>query len=122
MPAASAVARWSVCYLTKSHLLFASLLGILKAGAGYVPVDPKFPRERIEDIFADAGVRAVITNRTLATGFTFGAATSVLMVDRDIDEIEAQPREPLAHDGNAPRPATSATSSTRRAPPAGRKA
>ena len=25
------------------------------------------------------------------------------MVDRDIDEIEAQPREPLAHDGNAPR-------------------
>jgi non-ribosomal peptide synthetase component F len=46
-------------YLTKSHLLFASLLGILKAGAGYVPVDPKFPRERIEDIFADAGVVAV---------------------------------------------------------------
>ena len=62
-----------------------------------MPVDPKFPRERIEDIFADAGVRAVITKPALATGFTFGAATSVLMVDRDIDEIEAQPREPLAH-------------------------
>ena len=91
-------------YLTKSHLLFASLLGILKAGAGYVPVDPKFPRERIEDIFADAGVVAVVTNRTLATGFAFGASTSVLMVDRDIDEIDAQSREPLPNDGNSPRP------------------
>ena len=67
-------------------------------------VDPKFPRERIEDIFADAGVRAVITNAALAEGCAFGASTSVLMADRDIDAIEAQPREPLALEVQAPRP------------------
>ena len=91
-------------HLTKSHLLFASLLGILKAGAGYVPVDPKFPRERIEDIFADAGVRAVITDASLSAGFSFGTSTSVLMVDRDADDIAHQPGGPVPRDAHAASP------------------
>jgi amino acid adenylation domain-containing protein len=91
-------------HLNKSHLLFASLLGILKAGAGYVPVDPKFPRERIEDIFTDAGVRAVVTNTTLSAGFAFDASASVLMVDRDIETIKAQPQQRPPQDAHAPQP------------------
>jgi non-ribosomal peptide synthetase-like protein len=90
-------------YLAKSHMLFAALLGILKAGAGYVPVDPKFPRERIEDIFADAGVRAVITETPLASDAAFGSA-AVLMVDRDADLIAGLPGDPLPIDTERARP------------------
>ena len=34
-------------YVHKSTRLFAAMLGILKTGAGYVPIDPRFPVERI---------------------------------------------------------------------------
>jgi amino acid adenylation domain-containing protein len=37
------------------------LLGILKAGAAYVPLDPAYPRERIEWMIDDARVSLVVT-------------------------------------------------------------
>ena len=47
-------------YMVKSCDLFAALLGILKAGAGYVPIDPKFPVGRINSIIEDAGIGMVL--------------------------------------------------------------
>ncbi|HUS25304.1 MAG TPA: non-ribosomal peptide synthetase [Candidatus Binatia bacterium] len=43
----------------------AALLGILKTGAAYLPLDPELPRERVADMLADAEVAAI-----LATGAT----------------------------------------------------
>jgi amino acid adenylation domain-containing protein len=40
--------------------MIAAALGILYAGAAYVPADPAHPDQRIADVFADAGVSAVI--------------------------------------------------------------
>ena len=37
-------------YAEKSSRLFAAMLGVLKAGAGYVPLDPKFPLARVQGI------------------------------------------------------------------------
>jgi non-ribosomal peptide synthetase-like protein len=85
-------------YLTKSCHLFASLLGILKAGAAYVPVDPSFPKDRIQTIFADSEVRAVITESQLVANLTPGESATVLLVDRDQGEIAQQPSARLAAD------------------------
>ena len=41
------------------------LLGILKAGAVYVPLDPAWPNERIAFIIEDAAVERVLTQRAL---------------------------------------------------------
>src|ERR1700722_8405261 len=41
-------------YMSKSRRLFAALLGVLKAGAVYVPIDPKFPIGRAQAILNDA--------------------------------------------------------------------
>ncbi|MCX6316091.1 MAG: amino acid adenylation domain-containing protein [Bacteroidetes bacterium] len=48
--------------MTRNEYLIPVLFGILKAGAAYVPADPSFPKERIEVIFKDAAVRAIIAS------------------------------------------------------------
>ncbi|WP_186763350.1 non-ribosomal peptide synthetase [Lentzea tibetensis] len=47
-------------HLDRGHELVAALLAVLKAGAGYTMLDPKFPAERIASAVADSGVSLVI--------------------------------------------------------------
>ncbi|BCJ69193.1 non-ribosomal peptide synthetase [Polymorphospora rubra] len=51
----------------------ACVLGVLKAGAAYLPLDPDSPADRLADLLADAGPRALVTARTDLPGAT-GAA------------------------------------------------
>jgi amino acid adenylation domain-containing protein len=53
-------------YLRKSVDSIASIYGILKSGAAYVPVDPGAPVSRNAYIFANCAVRAVIVEERLA--------------------------------------------------------
>ncbi|MGC9500010.1 AMP-binding protein [Streptomyces sp. WG7] len=46
---------WSVC-ARRSVELVTGLLGILKTGGAYVPIDPDYPRERIRALVAYSGV------------------------------------------------------------------
>ena len=41
--------------------MIVGLLGILKSGAAYLPVEPAYPRERIAFVLEDARVRIVVT-------------------------------------------------------------
>ncbi len=50
-------------YLERSTAMVAVLLGTLKAGAGYVVLDPDFPARRLRAMAADAGVRVVVSRR-----------------------------------------------------------
>jgi amino acid adenylation domain-containing protein/non-ribosomal peptide synthase protein (TIGR01720 family) len=47
--------------LDRSEILPSVLLGILKAGAAYVPIDPDYPPDRIAFIAADSACRVLIT-------------------------------------------------------------
>ncbi|WP_394833990.1 non-ribosomal peptide synthase/polyketide synthase [Pendulispora rubella] len=49
----------AVC-IDRSAAVVAAILGILKAGAAYVPLDPRYPRERLADTVRDAGIRRVV--------------------------------------------------------------
>ncbi len=46
----------------KSAGIIVAILGILKAGSGYVPIDPEYPEERINFIVSDSGCRVILTN------------------------------------------------------------
>ena len=46
--------------MPKSIAQVAAVLGVLTAGAGYVPIDPGWPAERQQRVLEDAGVTAVI--------------------------------------------------------------
>ncbi|MEV7023614.1 amino acid adenylation domain-containing protein [Kitasatospora sp. NPDC093558] len=49
----------AVC-LPRSADLVVALLGVLKSGAGYVPVDPGYPDERVAFMVADSGASVVL--------------------------------------------------------------
>ncbi|MFJ2645515.1 amino acid adenylation domain-containing protein [Streptomyces sp. NPDC087420] len=50
-------------FLERSTALVVTVLGILKAGAGYVMLDPAFPAERLRAMAADAEIAAVVSTR-----------------------------------------------------------
>src|ERR1700733_1766964 len=52
--------------LDRSGLLVAALLGVWRAGAAFVPVEPSYPAARIAFMLADARPAVVITSRALA--------------------------------------------------------
>ncbi len=55
--------------LHRSLGLPAALLGILKSGAAYVPLDPGYPAARIEQMISSANLEYVVTNKDLAGEF-----------------------------------------------------
>ncbi len=52
--------RVGIC-VERSFELIIGLLGILKAGAAYVPLDPTYPTERLQFMLADSRVAVVLT-------------------------------------------------------------
>ncbi|WP_113651832.1 polyketide synthase [Pedobacter namyangjuensis] len=48
--------------LNRSMEMIVGILGILKAGCAYVPIDPEYPRERITYILKDTRSKIIITN------------------------------------------------------------
>lgn len=51
--------------MERSHDLVVGLLGILKAGAAYVPLDPAYPMQRLAFILKDARVQLLLTEAHL---------------------------------------------------------
>ena len=72
--------------LPRSSELYISLLGILKAGAAYVPLDPEYPAERIGFILTDCGARVLLTVESLATRAT-SFSGDVVCVDSKAKEL-----------------------------------
>ncbi len=50
--------------MERSEYLLSTILGVLKAGAAYVPVDPNFPDERIQYILEDTKNTVILTDAT----------------------------------------------------------
>src|SRR5262245_32892949 len=44
----------------------AAILGMLKSGAAYVPIDPEYPADRVAYILEDSGAGAVVTSADFA--------------------------------------------------------
>ncbi|MCY1072946.1 non-ribosomal peptide synthetase [Archangium lansingense] len=78
--------------LERSVEALVGFLGVLKAGAAYVPLDPEYPRERLEAMLDDCGARLLLTRAALLE--RVGArGVEVLDVDACRAELEAAPRE-----------------------------
>jgi tyrocidine synthetase-3 len=51
--------------IERSVEMIIGILGILKAGAAYLPIDPDYPQERIDYMFKDSGVKVLVTSHNL---------------------------------------------------------
>jgi len=83
--------------------MLAALLGILKSGAGYVPLDPGFPAERLSYMAADAGLAALVTTRAHAVNFDL-RGRPVLLLDEQAQALAAASAERLRDDDDGARP------------------
>lgn len=68
-----------------------AILGVLKAGAAYVPMDPDYPPERLQHMLQDSGASVVVVDHAGAQ------AVQPCTVDRliNLSEIEALPVQSL---------------------------
>jgi nonribosomal peptide synthetase DhbF len=51
--------------LDRSHIIVSALLGVLKSGAAYLPLDPSYPSARLAFMLMDSGANALITTTNL---------------------------------------------------------
>ena len=53
--------------IERSPEMVAGLLGILKCGGAYIPLDPSSPQERLSYMLKDSGVKFVVSNKKCGT-------------------------------------------------------
>ncbi len=76
----------------RSLELVVGLLGVLKAGAAYLPLDPEYPPDRLGFMLSDSGAPVILTQRRLADRLPSTNAT-VLYLD-DVDSWPSDRPEP----------------------------
>ena len=74
----------------RSVEMVVALLGILKAGAAFVPLDPDYPEERLAFIIGDGGIRVIVTERMrVEPGLT--KDLELVLLDGDDAAIASKP-------------------------------
>ena len=88
-------------FVDRSLEMVVGMLGILKSGAAYVPIDTSYPQERIAFMLADAGATLLVTQTGLLAGLPAGAAQTVCLDSFDWSDPQGRTRIDGPH-----RPAT----------------
>ena len=83
--------------LPRSADAYAAMLGVLKVGAAYVPLDPQYPADRVAFILEDCGAKALVTVADLADRHA-GFRGAVVRVDADRAAIDTERTARLAPD------------------------
>lgn len=75
--------------------MVVGMLGILKAGAAYLPIDPQYPNERIDYLIDDAQGNMLLTHSSSSK--IFATRVDLLRIELDVDwaEINLEPDSKL---------------------------
>jgi nonribosomal peptide synthetase DhbF len=85
-----------VC-LPRSADMVAAILGVLKAGAAYLPLDPAYPADRLDLMLRDARADVLLSNERLAGELTARLPSldvSTVLIDSGAPLIACQPEVP----------------------------
>ncbi|AXC54206.1 non-ribosomal peptide synthetase [Bacillus spizizenii] len=72
--------------LPRSPEMVASMLGVLKTGAAYLPLDPEFPADRISYMLEDANPSCIITTEEIAASLPDNLAVPELVLDQAVTQ------------------------------------
>jgi amino acid adenylation domain-containing protein len=78
--------------LERSIEMVIGMLGIIKAGAAYVPLDPSYPKERLEHMLNDAEVKMLVTEERLKAVFA-DHDRATICIDSDWPSITGESRQ-----------------------------
>src|SRR5262249_44576306 len=78
-------------YVQRSLDMVIALLGVLKAGAAYVPLAPSYPRERLACMLEDTQATVVLTQRALLASLPPHTAQVVCVDDPELWEFSTAP-------------------------------
>lgn len=78
----------------RSTELIAGIMGILKAGAAYLPLDPEYPAERLRFMVEDAGVKVILAQEDLSD-MIITPDVQVCILERATKQPPAQASEQL---------------------------
>jgi amino acid adenylation domain-containing protein len=81
-------------YVERSLDMVIGILGILKSGAAYVPLDPVYPSERIGYVMKDAGIKLLLTQERLSHRLPHTSAV-VIAIDSSWNHISQHAVEDL---------------------------
>lgn len=84
--------------LHRSPEVVVAILGTLKAGAAYLPLDPLYPAERVAFIVADAAAQVILTQRGLTDELAALPVTCVCL-DEPIPLATSTPPPTVSGDG-----------------------
>ncbi|MEU6095299.1 amino acid adenylation domain-containing protein, partial [Streptomyces sp. NPDC047079] len=87
--------------LGRGRGLLTALLGVWKAGAGYLPLDPSFPPERLTYMLSDSGATALVTESAYTDGDAWTFDGPCVLLDRDRERIDARPATAPERTGDA---------------------
>ncbi len=88
--------------VTRSIDMIVAALAIWKVGAAYVPLDPKFPVERLGFMMDDAGIRTLVTESSLLGVLPEAKLTRVVIdSERSIWAGDSSPLDEARPDGRA---------------------
>jgi len=85
--------------LEKTEFLYVAMLGVLKAGAAYVPLDPGYPGDRVSYILEDCQAKLLLTQISIADRLgaeLTAAGTPLFLADRDAAALADQPATRIA--------------------------
>jgi amino acid adenylation domain-containing protein len=86
--------RVPIC-IERSVEMFIGILGILKSGGAYVPIDPEYPSLRIRYMLEDAGSAILISSKKSRLKLQISEGTEVVELDGDWKTISTQLRDNL---------------------------
>ncbi len=77
--------------INRCAAMVGAILGILKAGAVYVPVDPSNPKDRIHYMLKDSGAKILVSNLVTKTKIVCPEAVKLLLLDAEGESVYAFP-------------------------------
>jgi amino acid adenylation domain-containing protein len=81
--------------INRSIEMVIGILGILKSGGAYVPIDPNYPQARIVYILEDAGIKVLLSSSDVADSVSKLGKRALILLDADSEEINKESTKSL---------------------------
>ena len=77
-------------FIDRSIEMVVAMLGVLKAGGAYLPLDPGFPPERVAFMLADSDTQVVLTQQRLRNRIENSHAVVISLDEADVDHLTSE--------------------------------